>query len=76
MLSQLQGGYGLAGAVAVFVAGLFFAPTLIVAMALVEQIVPPAPAGWWTPSARAAGSGWRLWRGRWCSAPRSQAIAI
>ena len=27
---------------AVFVAGLFFAPTLIVAMALVEQIVPPA----------------------------------
>ena len=28
--------------VAVFVAGLFFAPTLIVAMALVENIVPPA----------------------------------
>ncbi|WP_434648458.1 MFS transporter [Pseudomonas sp. D1-2] len=27
---------------AVFVAGLFFAPTLIVAMALVERIVPPA----------------------------------
>jgi MFS family permease len=27
---------------AVFVAGLFFAPTLIVTMALVEQIVPPA----------------------------------
>jgi hypothetical protein len=29
-------------AMAVFVAGLFFAPTLIVAMALVERIVPPA----------------------------------
>jgi len=29
-------------ALAVFVAGLFFAPTLIVAMALVERIVPPA----------------------------------
>ena len=28
--------------VAVFIAGLFFAPTLIVAMALVERIVPPA----------------------------------
>ncbi|KII36997.1 MFS transporter [Pseudomonas fluorescens] len=28
--------------VAVFIAGLFFAPTLIVAMALIERIVPPA----------------------------------
>ncbi|CAI8937042.1 MULTISPECIES: MFS transporter [Pseudomonas] len=29
-------------AVAVFIAGLFFSPTLIVAMALIERIVPPA----------------------------------
>ena len=41
-LPLLLAGNILGLSLAVFVAGLFFAPTLIVAMALVEQIVPPA----------------------------------
>ncbi|WP_347901180.1 MFS transporter [Pseudomonas purpurea] len=41
-LPLLLAGNILGLSLAVFVAGLFFAPTLIVAMALVERIVPPA----------------------------------
>ncbi|APC18397.1 ABC transporter permease [Pseudomonas frederiksbergensis] len=41
-LPLLLAGNILGLSLAVFVAGLFFAPTLIVAMGLVEQIVPPA----------------------------------